>query len=69
MSQVKKISSDEADALIERWITNNPREDDYGKFYCKGKDGRIAAIDNAAGHCWVEDFGSVSAARYWLSEY
>lgn len=67
--KVKKISSEEGDALIDRYIQGTMNDEDYGKFYCIEPDGRVVAIDNDTGDCWVEDFGSVSGARHWLLKY
>lgn len=42
-------------------------KNDYGRYLLREPDGTIIAIDNATGHCWVEEFQDESSALDWLA--
>lgn len=63
MQEIKKVSLDEADKIIE---TREPR----GKFYTieKSSEGKnvYVGIDNEDGYAWCEDFKSLASCKRWL---
>lgn len=60
MDEIKKITKEEADKIIE---TREPK----GMFILK--DGKtFVGIDNRTGDAWTEDFKSKSACERWLRD-
>ncbi|AGK98185.1 hypothetical protein [Clostridium pasteurianum] len=64
MSDIKKVTSEEASKIIE---TREP----LGKFYTIEKDFKTGkriyvGIDNQCGDAWTEDFKCLTTCKNWL---
>jgi len=62
ISDIKKITSEEADKIIE---TREPRGLFYTISQVEGKRVYVG-IDNRDGDAWTEDFKSLGACKRWL---
>lgn len=66
MNEIKKISKDEANNIIE---TRKP----IGFFYCIENDPNsnskeiYVGIDNSSSDAWVEEFKTLSSCKKWLN--
>lgn len=59
------ISMDEALEIVKEWEKNYEVNNNL---YIAMENGKICAIDNTDGECYVEDFKTIEAAVKWLLE-
>lgn len=60
MKEINKITSEEADNIIENRVP-------YGLFYLKDSEtGLYVGIDNRTGDAWVEEFNGLAKCKTWL---
>ena len=59
-----RVTAEEAIRIVVEWQNSNGTAN--RNRYITNDNGKIVAIDNTDGDCWVEEFDTIEAAEEWL---
>ena len=62
MAEVKVVTADVIQGIVDRYVEGQSRPEDRGAFIAPEDDCWVA-VDNTTGDCWVEEFKTEAEAR------
>ncbi len=62
MAEVKVVTADVIQGIVDRYVEGQSRPEDRGAFIASEGDCWVA-VDNTTGDCWVEEFKTEAKAR------
>ena len=68
MKRIKHITPDEAFDIVKEFCTTEYEDipEAHKHLFIAIENGKVCAIDNTDGNCWVEDFNTLEEAVKWL---